>query len=100
MKRIVLVCAAGMSTSLLMKKMRIAAKELNYNVMIEAYPIAEAEDIGNQADIVLLGPQVRHQIDEVREVVDCPVEALDMRAYGLMDGKKVMQQVMDILKES
>lgn len=97
MRKIVLVCAAGMSTSLLVNKMRSAASEQGYEVDIEAYPIAEVEQIAKEADVVLLGPQVRHQIEDVKKLVSCPVESIDMRAYGIMDGKAVIKSVKEIL---
>ena len=43
MKNIFLFCTAGMSTSLLVTKMRDAAKKNNVDVNIDAFPIAELE---------------------------------------------------------
>ena len=42
MKKIVLLCASGMSTSMLVKKMQEAAKAENYDCEIAAYSAAEA----------------------------------------------------------
>ena len=39
MKKIVLLCSAGMSTSMLVKKMQAAAAEENYACEIAAYPM-------------------------------------------------------------
>ena len=41
MKKILLVCAAGMSTSLLVNKMKQAAKEMGIEVEIDALPVSE-----------------------------------------------------------
>lgn len=95
MKKIVLMCAAGMSTSMLVKKMQEAAKEMNYECSITAYPTSEAAKEGSNADIILLGPQVRFALNKVKE--QCPgviVEAIDMRMYGRMDGKGVLEFAM------
>lgn len=99
MKKIVLVCAAGMSTSMLVKKMQEAAKEDNYECTIEAHPIAEVEEVGKDADIILLGPQVRFQLGKVKELVSCPAEAIDMNAYGTMNGRKVIDYVKGVIGE-
>ena len=40
MRKIVLLCAAGMSTSALVKKMQAAAEAENYACDIAAYPVA------------------------------------------------------------
>ena len=42
MKKIILLCAAGMSTSMLVKKMQEAAAAENFECEIAAYPTAEA----------------------------------------------------------
>ena len=55
MKNIILLCAAGMSTSLLVQKIRDAAEKRNYECTVNAYAIAEAESLKDQADIMLLG---------------------------------------------
>ena len=94
MRKIVLVCAAGMSTSMLVKKMQEAAAADNYETDIAAYPIGEVDT----ADIILLGPQVRFQLKSVKEKFpDIPVESIDMAAYGMMDGKKVIATVKKTL---
>ncbi len=98
MRKIVLFCAAGMSTSLLVNKMKDAAKKDNYEVDINAYPVSEAKTLGSGADIILLGPQVRFELNKVKaDCPHCPVEAIDMRAYGMMDGAAVIKHVKEVL---
>ncbi|MBB5335222.1 PTS sugar transporter subunit IIB [Pectinatus brassicae] len=92
MKKIVLLCAAGMSTSILVKKMQSAAQDIHYDCEIAAYPTSEAKTKASDADLILLGPQVRFSLDKIK--VQCPgipVEAIDMRMYGRMDGKGVIE---------
>lgn len=72
MKKIALLCAAGMSTSVLVQKMRDAAAEASFECEIDAYPVASAEEVGETADCLLLGPQVRYELDNVRAKVSCP----------------------------
>lgn len=59
-KTIMLNCAAGMSTSLLVKKMQEAAKAQGKDYEIFACPASEADNkLANQEiNCVLLGPQV------------------------------------------
>ena len=59
MKKIVLLCAAGMSTSMLVQRMRENAAQIGYECQVDAYPISDAKRGASDADIVLLGPQVR-----------------------------------------
>lgn len=99
MKKIVLFCMAGLSTSILVEKMREAAKEKGYDCTVNAYAIGNAVKEGADADLVLLGPQVRLQEDQIKSLVTCPVEVVDMLAYGMMDGHQVMNRVIEILEE-
>lgn len=73
--------------------MQAAAEERNYACDIHAYPVAEAREHEKDADMVLLGPQVHYMPGKVKE--DCPncaVEAIDMKAYGTMDGKSMREK--------
>lgn len=99
MRKIVLFCAGGVSTGVLVNKMKAAAEAENYACDITAYPVAEAGVRGKDADIVLLGPQIRFNVEKVKQQVSCPVEAIDMRAYGMMDGKAVIKRVKEVLKD-
>jgi len=92
MKKIVLLCASGMSTSMLVKTMEEAAAKMNYECQISAYPTSEAIKQASDADLILLGPQVRFALNKIK--AQCPgvlVEAIDMRMYGRMDGKGVIE---------
>lgn len=98
MKKIVLLCSAGLSTSMLVEKMKVAAKEMNLECEISAHPISAAASEGGSADVVLLGPQVRFQVDAVKEKVTCPVEAIDMTAYGMMNGEAVIKRAYELIE--
>lgn len=100
MKKIVLLCAAGMSTSMLVNKMSVYAKEINQKIIINAYPISEAKEQGADADAILLGPQVRFQEDEIKKMFpNKTVLTIDMRDYGTMNGKNVLETTLKMLGE-
>ena len=90
--RIMLVCAAGMSTSLLVTKMEVAAKEAGEEVEIFALPLTEGEKIIDTVDCVLLGPQVRYAKKEVEKLLQILEKIflmmiIEMKDYGMMNGK-------------
>lgn len=98
MRKIILLCNAGMSTSMLMSKMKGYAETSNYDCDIQAFALAEAQNVGQTADIVLLGPQVRYALNNVKKQLPGQiVEVIDMAAYGMLDGKKVIDQVKNVL---
>lgn len=92
MKKIVLLCNGGLSTGILVKKMMAAAETAGYACEISAAPVADAEEVGKDADLILLGPQVRFQMEVVKRQVTCPVVSIDPMAYGTMNGEKVLNQ--------
>ena len=48
-------------------------------------------------DIILLGPQVKFQLNKVKSLVNYPVEVIDMTAYGTMNGAKVLEDARKII---
>ena len=102
-KRIMLICAAGMSTSLLVTKMQKAAHELGEYVEIFALLFAWKKEIAN-VDCVLLGPQVRYAKTEIESIIEesgkkIPYAIIDMKDYGLMDGKTVFAKAMKLMSK-
>ena len=102
MKNILLVCAMGMSTSILVNRMKEYAQRENIAVSINALAIQEAKAKikNNEVDVVLLGPQVRFQKKEIEEVAKgvIPVEVIDMKDYGKMDGQSVLEHALALLE--
>ena len=79
MKKIVLLCASGMSTSMLVKKMQEAAKADGYECSIDAFSASEAATKAADADVVLLGPQIRFQKNKIAaQIPNVPVDAIDL----------------------
>lgn len=95
---ILLVCAAGMSTSLLVNRMNDAAKEKGIEVHIEAHPVGSVKNYGDDANVILLGPQVRFELKKVKGMYpDKPVEVINMQDYGMMNGAKVLDHALKLL---
>lgn len=100
MKNIVLLCAAGMSTGMMVDNMREEAKKAGIECNINAYSISEAATVGTDADCILLGPQVKFQLNKIKSILpNTPIEAIDMLAYGMMDGKAVLDRAMAIIEK-
>lgn len=100
---IMLVCAAGMSTSMLVTKMQNAAKEKGLDAEIFAVAASEADKkLASQTiNVVLLGPQVRFmakQFQEKLEPLKIPVEVINMADYGMMNGAKVLERAVQMME--
>lgn len=98
---IYLICNAGMSTFILVKKMREVAMTRKLSVKIEAYSVEAIEEIKDEADVILVGPQVRHMTSEIEKTVNgaCPVDIISMRDFGMINGKNVLDQALSLINE-
>ncbi|MEW8973446.1 MAG: PTS sugar transporter subunit IIB [Tissierellaceae bacterium] len=91
--KILLVCAAGMSTSLVVSKMEKALSEDEKDWIIEAKPAEKFNDIYKDYDVILLGPQIRFKKKEFEKIAGeygIPVETINTRDYGLANGENVL----------
>lgn len=103
MKKIYLCCAAGMSTSMLVERMKQSAVSRNIEVEITAVPVSDFNDIIDQADVILLGPQVKFQLQSLSQAAEphgIAVAVIDMMQYGSMQGDKVLQQALSLMSPS
>lgn len=100
MKRILLVCSAGMSTSILVNKMLKAAEEQGIEVKIEAHANNALSQHAGNWDVCMVGPQIRFAIDSVQKALDIPTEVIDMRVYGLADGAAALKRALEMIEES
>lgn len=97
--KIILVCSAGMSTSMLVKKMNQSAEARKIEVDIEAMAESQLKNHLDGLDVVLIGPQVRYLEKKVKEFVEpkgVKVAIIDSVAYGLMQGDKVLDQAIKL----
>lgn len=102
MKKILLVCSAGMSTSLLVSKMKAAAKEKAIECSINAVAEAEMEEYEEDFDVLLLGPQVRFLFNKFKEKYEdknIPVDVINTVDYGTMNGAKVLENALALIKK-
>ncbi|MFJ7728761.1 PTS sugar transporter subunit IIB [Neobacillus sp. NPDC097160] len=102
MKTIMLVCTAGMSTSLLVSRMQKAAEAKTIEADIFAVSALEVDGILGKKDIdvLLLGPQVRYmkaQFEKKLQGKNIPVDSINMQDYGLMNGEKVLEAALKLI---
>ena len=97
--RIMLACHAGISTSLIVEKMKEAAAAEGKDYTIWAVEQDRVEQELGNFDILMLGPQVRHIQRKIQRIVgdDVPVVVINARAYGRGDGAAVVKQAEEVL---
>ena len=103
MKKILLCCAAGMSTSLLVTKMQQAAQETGIESKIWAVSVEDLQsNLKEGLDVVLLGPQIRYKLNDVKKIcteANVPTDVINMVDYGSMNGKNVLKFALNLMNK-
>ena len=97
MKKILLACSGGFSTSMLVTRMKDAMKKrgLEYEILA-----VSEDDINNHldSDILLLAPQLGHILEEKIAELDFPVVCIDSYEYGTMNGENVLNSALNVIQ--
>ena len=93
-KVIMLACAAGMSTSLLVSKMQKAATEKGFDAEIFAVAAAEAQDYVEKQHVRFMEADFKKKM----EPKGIPVGVIPMADYGMMNGAKVLEFADTLMK--
>jgi PTS system cellobiose-specific IIB component len=100
MKRILLACSSGMSTSLLVSKMKEVAEARGIEAEIWAVAQDKAPTEMERADVLLIGPQMRFmkkKFAAVAEKFGVPIDVIDPVAYGRIDGEAVLNKALQLM---
>jgi cellobiose PTS system EIIB component len=100
--KILLACSSGMSTSLLVSKMKDAAREKGIEAEIWAVAQDKAESDMEKADVLLIGPQMRFLFKKISKVADekgVPVDVIDPISYGRIDGEAVLDKALELIQK-
>ncbi|WML27209.1 PTS sugar transporter subunit IIB [Neobacillus sp. OS1-33] len=98
---ILLCCSAGMSTSLIVTKMEKAAELKGISARIWAVSESVVRSEIDAVDVLLLGPQVRFLLKEMKNICDeknIPVEVIDMMNYGMCNGEAILAQAIKLIE--
>ena len=100
MTTIKLFCGAGMSTSMLVTKMKEAAEKLGIEVYIEAFAESQIAKHLKGLDLALLGPQVGYKLSSFKKICEpagVPVAVIPTVDYGMMNGEKVLAYALKLI---
>lgn len=94
--KILLICAGGMSTGLLTKKMQEYALEKGVDLTIEAHGVNSVDRYYDSFDIIMVGPQVRFKLQEIQELTGMPVGVINPSDYGLQNCEAIFKQAEEL----
>ena len=95
--KILLVCAAGLSTSILMKKLEKYAEQNGIELDIDAVGIGEYQEACADYDVLLLGPQVSYQLSTVKQGSGKPTAVIPAQDYGMGNAANVLALAQSLL---
>lgn len=97
--KVLLVCAAGMSSSLLEAAAIEAAKKQGHELDIHAISAPEVgryNFAANPVDMVLIAPQVRYKhksVQQMAQPLGIVVDVIDSVTFGMVDGDGLFDQI-------
>ena len=98
--KILLMCSAGTSTSLLVAKMQEYCEDNGKEYTIDAMGVETGKQVMDEWDVLLLGPQLQFQIDSIRSLTTKRIEVIPPQIYGLVDGQAAVELAEEIYNES
>lgn len=99
--KILLVCAGGLSSSIVMKKIRKYGEEKGEDIQIDAVGVTECEEAAkNDYDCVLTAPQVRNRFNELKGKVSIPIEAMPPQDYAIGNAENIVKLAKKIINNN
>ncbi|MDP4144462.1 MAG: PTS sugar transporter subunit IIB [Bacillota bacterium] len=99
---ILLVCSSGMSTSLIVKKMEEAAKAKAIQCKIWAVAQDAAEQEMAEADVLLIGPQMRFlksKLELKANELGIKIDVIRPMDFGRCDGNAILNTAISMFEE-
>ena len=100
--KILLACCSGMSTSLVVNKMKDAAKKDGRDDEIWAVGQGQVDAELPKADVLLIGPQMRmmkKKMEAKGKELGIPVDIIPPVLYGRYDGQKILDLATKLVED-
>lgn len=94
MRKVLLVCAGGVSTGIMCKAIKKAAEDDGVELDIAAHALDQLNEFIEGTEVLLVAPQVSFRYDEIKNrFPGINVKLIDMLDYGMMNGKKIYEEL-------
>lgn len=100
--KLLLICAGGYSTSMLVKKLEKYAAENGIEPFVcEAHSAPELAELKDQFEVCLYGPQVSNRAEWIKETLgpDYPVAKIEPADYAIGNAKNIFALIDSIIKK-
>lgn len=94
--KVLLICAGGLSTSILMKKLEKYAEANSIEFEVIAKGMMDYDDYYSNYDVILVGPQISYKKDEIKEKTGKPLAVIAQMDYALGNAENIFKQIDSI----
>ncbi|QAT40963.1 PTS sugar transporter subunit IIB [Clostridium sp. JN-9] len=95
--KVLMVCSGGMSSTIVVKAIRVEAEKQGFPIDIKAVGTSEFEDeVKLGYDLVLVAPQIRHRLNVFKkqaEGLNVPIEVIIPMGYTPVGAPKALEQI-------
>jgi cellobiose PTS system EIIB component len=101
-KTILLVCSGGASSGFMAQNIRKAAKKRNMELNVIARSESEVDEYLNEIHVLLIGPHLKYMEEDLQSKVaphNIPAAVIPQTIYGLLDGNKGLDLILELLGE-
>lgn len=96
--KILLVCAGGLSSSIVMKKVRKYGEEVGKDITIDAVGVSDVREASKKGyDCVLTAPQVRNRFESIEADSSLPIAAMKPQDYALAHAENIINLAESII---
>lgn len=93
---IIVFCAAGYSSSMLVNELKKYVHEHNLNYTFTAKNCDDfKEKLEDDYDVVLLGPQISYKYEQIQECCDIPVLCINRMDYALCNAVNIISMIQN-----
>ena len=95
--KILLACSMGLSTSMLIEKLKEEGKKRGMDLDVDAVTYQIVNQYVDTTDILLLGPQIRYLVKKFQDDYGdrIPViDAMNMSDYALLNAEKILNEAL------
>lgn len=97
--KLLLICAGGMSTSMLIRKLEKHAEEIGIDDFVcEAHSVMSFEEMYKDWDVTLYAPQISNKADYLRNIAgeDYPMGKIEPADYAIGNAPKIFKQIENL----
>lgn len=102
MKKILLCCSAGMSSSIIVKHMRMAAQDHDLDVTIAAVSGNQVPRYVGKVDVILVAPALVYEFERIKKIAEpyrVRVFLIGREDYGQMNGETILLKLLNKIEQ-